>query len=262
MSDTKISDLTAADPPVGDELVPVVQAGATVQTTVADIVASAPIRVSVGEMNPTSGSGVWPRRQRQTIVDGDTPGDVAVTGIDANDILESVLDLTDQVDLTAEFLPAWLGGMPSDGIINNTGGTDTTGNKLLVTWTGGTRLGGMAFDDTIQEATAVTKMVPASWVETDVYAALISMGSGNARIRANAAGSGEVDQTVAFASPFSFHKVKILEGIGIDADGPFYVQSGEITGIGFFRFDRVAGDVLDTLTDDLIVYYFEFVPAA
>lgn len=258
----KISALTAADALDGTELVPVVQESSTVRTTIADLASSGSVFATVGEMNPTSGSGVWPRRQQSTIVDGDEAGNVAVSGIHQNDILESVLDLTDMVDLTDEFTPSWLGGIGSDGIINNTGGTDTTGNKLLVTWTGGTRLGGMAFDDTTPEACACTKMIPASWVETDVYAWLIALGgSGDARIRANAAGSGDVDQTVTFDNPFAFKRVKILDGIGIDSDGPFYVQSGMTHGIGFFRFDRLADDEADTLTDDLVAYCFEYVRA-
>lgn len=67
------------------------------------------------------------------LVNGGAAGDITVTGIAVGDELLEVLELPadgfidDLVDLTSEFTVA-------AGKINNTGGTNTTGNKLLVRW--------------------------------------------------------------------------------------------------------------------------------
>lgn len=70
------------------------------------------------------------------LVAGDVAGNITVTGIKAGDRLDSVIQYvytagatTDVTDLTAEFT------ITADNTINNTGHTDTTGNKLLVSWT-------------------------------------------------------------------------------------------------------------------------------
>lgn len=63
------------------------------------------------------------------IVSGDSAGDITVTGIKSYDSLISVLHDTASailVDLTSEF------SITADDTINNTDGTDTSGDKLVV----------------------------------------------------------------------------------------------------------------------------------
>ena len=70
------------------------------------------------------------------LVAGGAAGNIAVTAIKLGDRLDQVIEYvyvagvtTDVLDLTGEFT------ITADGTINNTGGSDTTGNKLLVNWT-------------------------------------------------------------------------------------------------------------------------------
>lgn len=70
---------------------------------------------------------------KTAVVAGDAAGDIAVTGIKTHDVILSVtqfigagVDVTDVADLTDEF------SITADDTVNNTGGTDTTGDKLLV----------------------------------------------------------------------------------------------------------------------------------
>jgi hypothetical protein len=71
---------------------------------------------------------------KKALIAGGAAGDRTVTGIKSGDELVQVLQfvgagvaLTDIVDLTSEFTAA-------TGKINNSGGTATTGDKLLVLW--------------------------------------------------------------------------------------------------------------------------------
>ncbi len=71
---------------------------------------------------------------KKALIAGGAAGDRTVTAIKADDELVQVLQfvgagvaLTDIVDLTSEFTVA-------TGKINNTAGTATTGDKLLVLW--------------------------------------------------------------------------------------------------------------------------------
>lgn len=70
----------------------------------------------------------------QTIIAGGAAGNHTVTGIGVEDTLVSVLhvDFTDAsetgADRTGEFT------ISAANTINNTGGTDTTGGFLIVTW--------------------------------------------------------------------------------------------------------------------------------
>jgi hypothetical protein len=64
----------------------------------------------------------------QTLATGAAAGDITVTGILADDVLKSVINLTDGTDVTSEFT------VTADDTINNTGGTATTGDTLLVVW--------------------------------------------------------------------------------------------------------------------------------
>ena len=76
---------------------------------------------------------------RQALVDGGAAGAIAVADIKAGDQIVGVMhDTTGAIlaDLTSEFVAnadaGWL--VRTDGYIDNTGGTATTGDKLLVTW--------------------------------------------------------------------------------------------------------------------------------
>jgi hypothetical protein len=73
----------------------------------------------------------------QQAIAGGAAGNLAVSRIRANDHLVSVIEVTVTtaalVDRTSEF------SIIADGVIDNTGGTATTGDCLLVTWE--------AFDD-------------------------------------------------------------------------------------------------------------------
>lgn len=63
---------------------------------------------------------------RQDVIGGGAAGDHTVSGIKTRDVLKWVLNLTDNADLTDEF------SITGDDTINNDGGTDTTGDTLLV----------------------------------------------------------------------------------------------------------------------------------
>jgi hypothetical protein len=73
----------------------------------------------------------------QQAISGGSAGNHTVSRIKENDHLVSVIEVTTTtaalVDRTAEF------SITADATINNTGGTDTSGDALLVTWE--------AFDD-------------------------------------------------------------------------------------------------------------------
>jgi hypothetical protein len=80
--------------------------------------------------------GAIPRNAvTQAVVAGAAAGNITVTGIKTRDTLVSVLravgggtDVTDVTNLTAEF------SITAANTINNTGGTATTGSKLIVTY--------------------------------------------------------------------------------------------------------------------------------
>lgn len=65
---------------------------------------------------------------RTTIVAGGTAGDLTISGLDKDDELCGVLDITNGVDYFSEF------SVVGNETINNAGGTDTTGASLIVTW--------------------------------------------------------------------------------------------------------------------------------
>jgi hypothetical protein len=74
---------------------------------------------------------------KHALVAGGAAGDIAVAAIKTGDELNEVIQyigagtaVTDVVDLTAEFSIK-----AGNGVINNTGGTNTTGSKLMVRWT-------------------------------------------------------------------------------------------------------------------------------
>jgi hypothetical protein len=65
---------------------------------------------------------------QQTVITGGAAGDHTVTGIKVTDKLVAVLDISGPEDLTSEFT------ITADDTINNTGGTATTSDTLLVTY--------------------------------------------------------------------------------------------------------------------------------
>jgi len=96
------------------------------------------------------GSPIWRRIVRRSedpqinkgiigfqAIDGGSAGNHTVSRIKLNDHLVSVIEVTTStaalVDRTAEFT------ITADGVINNTGGTDTSSDGLLIAWE--------AFDD-------------------------------------------------------------------------------------------------------------------
>ena len=70
-------------------------------------------------------TGIVPRI-RWFVATGGSAGDITVTGIVLGDKLSLVLNQADGLDLTSEF------SITAADTINNTGGTDTTGDLLLV----------------------------------------------------------------------------------------------------------------------------------
>lgn len=71
----------------------------------------------------------WLPKQKmfnQQLVAGAVAGDVAVSGIKKGDELISVVNLTAETDVTAEF------SITDDGVINNVGGTTSDSQNLLV----------------------------------------------------------------------------------------------------------------------------------
>jgi hypothetical protein len=65
-------------------------------------------------------------QERLAVIAGGAAGNLTVTGIRTVDKLINVLNLTDGGDLVAEFT------ISAANTINNTGGTSTAGDKLLV----------------------------------------------------------------------------------------------------------------------------------
>ena len=79
------------------------------------------------------------RLVKQALVDGGGAGAIAVTGILKGDELVSVVESAQTsailTDRTAEFILNTNDGIVAvDGYIDNTGGTATDNDKLLVTW--------------------------------------------------------------------------------------------------------------------------------
>lgn len=77
---------------------------------------------------------------RQALVAGGAAGEIAVTGIQKGDqlvaVIESATSSAVLTDRSAEFIANTDEGqlIRKDGYIDNTGGTATTNDNLLVTW--------------------------------------------------------------------------------------------------------------------------------
>lgn len=92
-----------------------------------------PIKVNGTEIVNENGKIVKGSFLKAAVISGGSAGAHTVTGITTSDELVLVLqvagagtDVTDIADLTSEF------SITAGDTINNTGGTDTTGGKLLV----------------------------------------------------------------------------------------------------------------------------------
>ena len=75
---------------------------------------------------------------RQTAIDGGSAGAHTVSDIKAGDQLVGVMRVDNTTpgmsDITSEFDVDESNIVPNDGELDNTGGTDTSGDQLLVTW--------------------------------------------------------------------------------------------------------------------------------
>lgn len=99
---------------------------------VAGVVTASGAITSYNDVRPFASVPAPAGPTQQFIATGNTPGDITVNGILPGDRLDSVLRFTTGAlisVLTFEFT------IIDESLINNTGGTDTTGSTLLVTWT-------------------------------------------------------------------------------------------------------------------------------
>ena len=93
-------------------------------------------QLAVANLPAGSEARQWrPASLTQTVIVGGVPGPLTVTGISVGDVLLAVTQyvgagvaVTDVADLTSEFT------VTAADTIDNTGGTDTTGDKLQVWW--------------------------------------------------------------------------------------------------------------------------------
>jgi len=99
--------------------------GHPIETTLAQIFATSGVAASLGLVSAV----------RAAVIAGGTAGDLTLTGVKTTDTLALVLRLigagtaiTDVSDLTSEFT------ITAANTINNTGGTSSAGDKLLVFW--------------------------------------------------------------------------------------------------------------------------------
>ena len=101
--------------------------------TAAVAAATAFISSAAGSVAATQLAGGF---AKHALVAGGAAGDIAVSAIKVGDELNEVIQfigagtaVTDVADLTSQF------SITADGTINNTGGTASSGDKLLVRWT-------------------------------------------------------------------------------------------------------------------------------
>lgn len=101
--------------------------GAAIETSLAAIFATPGVAAALGLVSSV----------RAAVVSGAAAGNVTVAGIAASDTLVLVMRfigagvaVTDVAGITSEF------SVTAANTINNTGGTNTTGDKLLVVWRG------------------------------------------------------------------------------------------------------------------------------
>lgn len=140
---------------------------------------------------PTNG-GKFPGRPRHlhALISGGSAGAHTATGITVDDDLDEVLHFTSgalTADLTAEFT------ISDADEIDNTGGTDTSSDQLLVRWTtrGNWDSGGLTFPAGEDTKAVVYLEAPVSWPSVEIHAALFgeTFGSGTARLDQGAGGN-------------------------------------------------------------------------
>lgn len=162
-------------------------------------------------VNATDG-GQFPGRQRafSPVIAGGAAGDHTVTGITVNDELIGVtryvgagVAVTDVADLTDEFT------ISDADEINNTGGTNTTGDKLVVSYMrrGGYNLTGLEFPAATDEKAAMPLLAFAGWSTVDIHIVGIASAFGSGTVRMAHANVGDfVDIEVAafYVGPLDF----------------------------------------------------------
>lgn len=135
-----------------------------------------------GGFVPATNGGKFPGRSRQysALISGGSAGAHTVSGITVDDDLDEVLHFTSGALtslLTDEF------SISDADEINNTSGTDTTGDQLLVRYTrrGNFDLTGLTFPDGETTKAAMLLSAPASWPSVDINVIGIaeSFGSGD-----------------------------------------------------------------------------------
>lgn len=175
----------------------------------------------------TSAVGNFPGRGRvfSTTISGGSAGAHAVTGITFDDDIVAVLHFTSgalTTDLTSEFT------ISDNDEIDNTSGTDTTGDQLFVVWSapGNYKQAGMSFPTDIRTRAVMPLLAPASWpsVRIDVLALADNFGSGNVMLEQGAPGGGDtvtVTCTNVYVGELAFTGPTWSPGSGVFADYQF-----------------------------------------
>lgn len=209
-----------------------------------------PVSFTPGDFVPASGRK-FPGRSHlhQAVVAGGAAGNRTVTGITTIDVLTSVIRyigagvaVTDVTDLTSQFT------ITADNTINNTAGTNTTGDKLVVTWQSGAWDGydqvGLAFPDADTTHAALMLRAPLDWPSVDIHLIGIASGFGSGNVRMYISGDTGTGVTLAVAG--SYFGVAFTGVTGFNAVPGF----GQILQCPF---TRDGTNVLDTLTQDFCV---------
>lgn len=195
-----------------------------------------------------------------TAIAGGAAGDHTVTGLGATDDLAGVLRLNrdgtaaniDITDISAEFT------VTAADTINNTGGTNTTGDSLLVSYSSppGTQLTGMPFPDAVESKAAMPLLAPLSWATVDISILGIATSFGSGNVRMSQGGTSDA-VTIAVAASFV--------GELAFPTGPTWAPgSGVLSGFQFAQLilHRDGGHVADTLTQGFAVLFVVLTPGA
>ena len=145
-----------------------------------------------GDFVSATDGGKFPGRPRtyQAVVAGGAAGDITVTGITTDDDLVGVIEFASGVptDRTAEFT------ITATNTINNTGGTSTAGDTLVVTYTrrGNYDHMGLTFPAGEDTKAAVYLEAPAEWESVEIHALLLAESFGSGTVRWGCAGTSDV----------------------------------------------------------------------
>lgn len=142
-----------------------------------------------------------------TAIAGGSAGDHTVLGVASADDLAGVLRLNrdgtasniDVTDLTSEF------SISAADTINNAGGTDTTGDTLIVSWSSspGTQQAGIPYSATVQQKATAPVFVPKSWPSVDISVVALAGQFGSGGVRLGQGGSpGDDAVTVTVAASY------------------------------------------------------------